>query len=431
MKKILTILAAFILVLAGCSNGSSDEAVDVTHEGDDVLTIWGFYEGAPKVAMDYYEQQTGKQVEYQTIGWGDYQTKLNTVLGTDDAPDLLMLERSFMGTYLGSDNILSMEDLLADDEQFQAYKDTTALATMGPGTVNDEVKAIGWENTAAAFFYRTDLASQCLDINSVEEMEAATKSWEDYETLYEKLQSSDDATCSNMAMFGYPDYKDGFLTEAGAYKFNEDGSYTITSAYGDALDTLKGIVDSGMVYSPDGDKTQITSANMDNKILGNISPAWGTQVILEYEQPGQWAVADTPLDFTAGGTYLAATPQADTAMVQEFLDMTFLNEEWLVNNMDTFGMVGNETIMNKYLETTSGENEYFGGQNTVEKFAQINDEITDYNPVSVYDSGLGTSLAEVYEGYVITGTIKSTDEAKEQLKSKLNGLYPELVVEIE
>lgn len=429
MKKLLTIMAAFILILAGCGNSAGSD--DVENVGDDVLTIWGFFEGAPKVAMDYYEEQTGNQVEYVTIGWEDYQTKLNTVLGTDDAPDLLMLERSFMGSYLGSENILSLEALLGDDEQFQAYKENTALATAGPGTLNDEVKAIGWENTAAAFFYRSDLAEQCLDIKSVDEMEAATQSWDDYETMYKDLQSSDDAACSGMTVLGYPDFKDGFLTEAGAYKFNDDGSYTISSAYGEALDSLKDIIASGLVYSPDSDKTQITAANSENKILGNISPAWGIQVALEYEQPGLWAVADTPLDFTAGGTYLAVTPQSDTAMVKEFLDMTFLNEEWLINNMDEFGMIGNETIMNKYLETTSAENEYFGGQNTVQKFSEINDAITDYDPVSIYDAGLGSSLGEIYQGYVVDGSISSLDDAKIQLQQKLNGLYPDLTVEIE
>lgn len=428
MKKIIGMLAVLTLVLAGCG---SNTAVDVNHEGDDVLTIWGFYEGAPKVAMDYYEAQTGNQVEYQTIGWDDYQTKLNTVLGTEDAPDLIMLERSFMGTYLGTDNIISLDDLLADDEQFQAYKDTTAVATMGPGVVDDKVKAIGWENTASAFFYRSDLASQCLDINSVEEMEAATQSFDDYVKLYDKMQSSSDETCNQMAMFGYPDYYDGFYAEAGAYKLNDDGSYTVSNAYGDALEELKELVDSGIVYSPDNDKTQVVSGNSKDMIMGTIAPAWGTQAVLEYDQPGQWAVADTPLDYTAGGTYLAATPNADMAMVKEFLDMTFLNEEWLIDNMDTFGMVGNETIMNKYLDTTSGENEYFGGENTVAKFAEINDGITDYDPVTVYDSGIGTSIDEVYEGYVLTGTIDSVEDAKQQLADKLTALYPTLEVNIE
>lgn len=428
MKKLLSVLVIAILALAGCGSSNND---DVENVGDEVLTIWGFYEGAPKVAMDYYAEQTGKEVVYETIGWADYQTKLNTVLGTSDAPDLLMLERSFMGSYLGTDNILSLESLLADDEQFGAYKSNTALATSGPGTVGDEVKAIGWENTASAFFYRSDLASTCLNINSVEEMEKATETFEGYNDLYKQLQESSDSACSQMAVFGYPDYKAGFFTQAGAYKLNDDGSYTITKEFGESLDTLKTLIDSGVVFSPDGDKTQIVSGNAEDKIIGNLSPAWGTQAVLEYEQPGLWAVADTPLDYTAGGTYLAATPQADTAMVEEFLGMTFLNEDWLVNNMDTFGMVGNETVMNKYLETTSGENEYFGGQNTVAKFAQINDSITDYTPVSVYDAGLGSSIDEVYQGYAVDGSIGSVEEAKQQLKEKINSLYPDLVVTIE
>lgn len=429
MKKLMSLLTIGILVLAGCSTGGSSGSVE--NVGDEVLTIWGFYEGAPKVAMDYYEQQTGKKVEYQTIGWDDYQTKLNTVLGTDDAPDMLMLERSFMGTYLTTENILPMETLLADDEQFKAYKENTAIATSGPGMVEDQVKAIGWENTASAFFYRSDLAKKCLSINSVEEMEAATETWDGYTQLYDKLKASDDATCSKMAMFGYSDLNDGFLNDAGAYKLEEDGSYLISKEYGKTLDTLKEIADTGMIYSPAREKTQVVSGNSKDLILGNISAAWATQAVLEYEQPGQWAVADTPLDFTAGGTFLAATPQADTAMVKEFLDMTFLNEEWLVNNMDTFGMVGNEKVMNQYLETTDGANEYFGGQNTVAKFAEINSNINDYTPVSVYDSGISTSLKEVYEAYVVTGTIKSADDAKVELQKKLQSLYPTLEVKIE
>lgn len=431
MKKFLGILSALIIILAGCSSSTGSSSDTADNVNDEVLTIWGFFEGAPKVAMDYYEEQTGKEVEYVTIGWEDYQTKLNTVLGTNDAPDLVMLERGFMGSYIGSDNILSLDELLADDDQFQAYKDTTAIATQGPGTVEDQIKAIGWENTASAFFYRSDLASQCLGINSVEDMEAATSDFDGYVDLYDQLQSSSDDECSKMSLFGYPDFYTGFYTEDGELKLNDDGTYTVSAEYGNTLDDLKSYVDSGMVYSPDGDKTQIVTGNSNNEILGSIGPAWRVQAITEYEQPGQWAIADTPLDYSAGGTYLAVTPQADTELVKEFLDMTFLNEEWLVNNMDTFGMVGNETIMNKYLETTSGENEYFGGQNTVEKFAQINDAITDYNPVTLYDSGITSSLDEVYTEYVVSGTVKTTDEAKELLKSKLNGLYPDLEVTIE
>lgn len=44
MKKLIMIFSVFILLLAGCGSGSVDS------EGDGVLTIWSFYEGAPKAA---------------------------------------------------------------------------------------------------------------------------------------------------------------------------------------------------------------------------------------------------------------------------------------------------------------------------------------------------------------------------------------------
>lgn len=425
MKKIVGILTALILVLAGCSSGTS---ADVSHEGDGKLTIWGFYEGAPKAALDYYAEQTGKDVEYQTVGWEDFQTKINTVIGTDDAPDILLLERSFMGNYVPSDNIISLDALMGDDEQFQAYKDTTAIATQGPGIVNDEVKAIGWENTASAFFYRSDLASQCLDINSVEEMEAATQSVDDYMKLYEELQASDDETCSSMALLSKPAFATGYLQTLGAYNFNDDGSYTVPADFADGLENLKTAMDSGMVYSPTADETQITAGTQKDAFLGNIIAAWATQDTILYDQPGQWAIADTPLDFTAGGSYIAVTTNADTDMVKEFLDMTFLNADWLVDNMETFGMVGNETIMNQYLENADGTNDYFGGENTVKKFAEINEGIDYYVPVTPYDSGLGGAIDEAWTGYAIDHTYSTPEEAIDAFVAEVNSLYPSLTV---
>ncbi len=427
MKKILGILTICVLALAGCGASTS---TDVEHTGDEVLTIWGFYEGAPKAALDYYAEQTGKEVDYQTIGWGDFQTKINTVIGTSDAPDILLLERSFMGTYIPSDNIISLDALMGDEDQFQAYKETTALATQGPGVINDEVKAIGWENTASAFFYRSDLASQCLNINSVEEMEAATQTIEDYTTLYEQLKASDDETCNSMALISKPAFATGYLQGLGAYTFNEDGSYTVPEGFAEALDFLKDIIDAKAVYSPTSDETQITAGTQNDAFLGNIIAAWATQDTILYDQPGQWAIADTPLDFTAGGSYIAVTTNADTEMVKEFLNMTFLNADWLVDNMETFGMVGNETIMNKYLETADGTNDYFGGQNTVEKFAQINDGIEYYVPVTQYDSGLGGAIDEAWSGYAIDQTYATPEDAINGLIQELNSLYPALEVDV-
>lgn len=428
MKKLLGIFTMLVFVLVGCGSNS---AVDLDHEGDNVLTVWGFYEGVPKQALDYYSEQTGQEVEYQAIGWDDYQTKLNTVMGTDDAPDMVLLERGFMGTYLGQENIVSLDDLLADDEQFATYKQNTALATAGPGIYNDVYKAIGWENTSSSFTYRADLADECLGIKSVEEMEAKISDLSGFEDIAKELKSSSNEACSSLALFSYPDYVAGLMSQADAYKLQEDGSYVITKEFGEALDIIKKLNDERLVYSPESDKTQVQNGYKNDAYLGCISLAWGVQSLYEYDDPGVWRIADSPLDFSAGGSYLAVTNNADMSLVKEFLDMTFLNEDWLLDNMESFGMIGNETLMNEYLENHESDNEYFGGQNSVEKIAEINNQITDYDPVTPYDSGIGSSIDEVVADYTINGTTKTIDEAKEQLKQKINGIYPDLVITIE
>ncbi len=426
MRKLISVLALGILLLTGC--GASGSSASVEHEGDGVLTIWGFFEGAPKAALDYYAEQTGQPVEYQSIGWGDFQTKINTVIGTEDAPDILLLERSFMGNYIPQESIISLDDLMGDSEKFQSYKDTTAIATQGPGIINDEVKAIGWENTASAFFYRSDLAEQCLGITTPEEMEAATQDIDGYKTIYADLQNSSDETCSKMTLLSMASFATGYLQTLGLYNINNDGTYEIPAEFTEGLDFLKEVFDSGAVYSPTSDTTQVTAGTQNDAFLGNIIAAWATQDIMLYDQPGQWAVADTPIDFTAGGSYIAVTDNADTEMVKEFLEMTFLDEQWLVDNMELFGMVGNETIMNKYLENVDGSNEYFSGQNTVAKFAEINDGIDTYVPVTQYDNGVGSAIDKAWTGYAIDKTYKTTDEAIEAFKEEVLSLYPGMTI---
>lgn len=429
MRKFIGILSALVIILAGCSSSTTTDA----DTGDGKLVIWSFFEGPPKMALDEFEEATGSEVEFVTIGYGDFQTKLNTVIGTEDQPDIVALERGFVGTYLNSENFMNLEDIEGvDQDKLSAYQENTSVPTAGPGIVDGKVKALSYGVNSSAFFYRSDLASQCLNINSVEEMEAATKTLDDYYKLNDELKASDDATCSKMSLFSSPDYYTGLIQQAGMYSVDtENNIYTISSDFADILNVIKDNNENGLVYSPQDDKTQITSGNSSDAILGNLSLAWATQVAEEYDQPGKWAIADTPLDFSAGGTYLAVTNTADQDLVSEYLNMTFLNEDWYIDNMDTFNIVGNEEIMNKYFEDHDGSNDYYGGQNSALKLVEIDQEVETYDEPTIYDSGIGTAIDEVITGYTVDGTIKTTDDAIQQLSDKITSTYPDLTVEIE
>lgn len=319
-----------------------------------------------------------------------------------------------------------------DQDKLSTIQADLSKGISGPGYVNDEMKGISWGVTSSAFFYRSDLASQCLDINSVEEMEAATQNIEDYATLYDKLQSSSDETCSSMSLLSYPDYQSGLIQQLGMFSADiENSTYIIPAEFADVLDIIKTNNEDGLVFSPQGDKTQIITANQNDQALGYVQAAWATQVAEEYEQPGKWAIAATPLKYTAGGTYLAVSSSADQDLVSEFLNMTFLDEDWYIDNMDLFGMVPNETVMNKYFENHDGSNDYYSGQNVAQKLVEIGGGVEDYDLATPYDSGISTSITEVITAYAIDGTVGTTDEAIQMLSDKISTLYPDLTVEVE
>ncbi len=426
MKKLLSLLTFAILVLAGC--GSS-----ATGEGDDVLTIMSYYEATPKYAADYYEQMTGQKVEFVTVGYEDYQTKLNTVLGTSDAPDIVFFDQPFLGSYIYSDNMVAFEDVFEDQTLLDDYKANVNQGAIGPGTVDGKTKAIGWEVSPASFYYRKDLAQQCLGINSVEEMEAATTSMDDLYGLYDQLQASSDEACSSLSMFSYPDYEFGLLDAIDMYNIDaENKQYVIPSEFDAVLDEIKENNSNGFVYSPNADNSQVNAGISQDKIFGNIAPSWATESIREYLQDNKWAIADAPLDYATVGTTVGITANADYDMVEEFFDTTFFNPDWYLNDVSNFSLVANDKIMDQIIEANGDQgDDYFGGVNVQEKFSEINEGIDGYNPVSPYDIGLKTSIDEVIDAYAINNTISTTQEAKEMLKEKMNTLYPDLDVVIE
>lgn len=427
MKKVFLAILVLLTLLA-CGKKEETTTVETPKTGDGKLVIWGFFEGMPKQALDEWAKATGKQVEYQTIGWGDYQTKLNTVLGTPDAPDMVLLERSFMGQFLPTDNFLTISDLWKDKVEMQNYLKNTDKGVLGQVSPNGAVKAVGWENTSGAFYYRKDLAEKVLGVKTPEEMEALIPTQE----AFVKLMSEFEKKVPKTKFLTRNALSTIELSVSGAFNVAQDGSYVITKRIQEGFKNIKNYYTMNNFYTPSYDKTSILNGAKDDKFFGALEPAWAVQDIKEWNQKGLWQIANSPFKWTAGGTFMAVTTNADQDLAWDFLSKTFLNEEWLVKNMEGFGMIANSKLMGDYI-TKSGTagNEYFGGQNTIKKFADISASITQVIPCTPYDSGLGTALGDIVNGLTVDSTIKDEVEATTKLKEALNLLYPDLKVTIE
>lgn len=418
MKKAFTICLSLLLILGLSACGSKQKGND-----ENKLTIWGFYEAMPKEAADYFGENNDVEIDYQTIGWGDYQTKLDTVLGTDDAPDLLILDNSFIGKYIQHEGILNLEEAFSDKEEMKGYIENTLPSTKGPGMFDGKAVAVGWESTVGAFYYRSDLAEQHLDIKTVEEMEERLSTPESLIQLQKDLDESG----SGLKLIG--DMKDTVAAIVSPKEPYVNGDeFILTDEVTDNLTFIKTLEDSKIYYTKDDRTAQINGALTD-KYLGDIAPAWAVQAVSEYEQPGQWAIAKTPFKYTSGGSFWAMTTNANKELAWDFLSSTFINEEWLLDNLENFGSIGNEKVTLEYIEkNTDLGSEYYSGQNITKKFLEIAQDTPAPGQTSAYDSGIIDSINKGIDSYVFEKTTTTEKETIEQIITDIENLYPDLQI---
>lgn len=418
--------AALALSLTAC--GSADSS-DGGKNANGALDVWGFFELAPQ-AWEEFTEATGIKVNYSTVPWGDYQVKLNTVLGTKDQPDIVLLERSFVGKYLTTDYFLDIEAEYGDDPAVIQYLQDTNAGTKDPATVDGSLKGVGWESGAGVYYYRQDLAEKCLGITTVEEMEAAIETEEKFATLQAELNKS---SCSGIKTIA--DINDYYGAQYGSTWTTPvvtGKTLTVPKSYRAAAEAVKTAwLDTKIAYTQNDRTAQINGA-LSDAYLGTVSPSWGVQAISEYGQDGLWRIALSPFKYTSGGTWMGITNDGDTDIAMDFMKMTFMNQDWLVNNMSTFGSVGNKAVMDKYIASgVDNTNPSFGNQNIIAKLAEADARVEKVQPATQYDAGVSAAMDNFVNGFIIDGTFKTYDDAMASFVVEMGTIYPELTVVIE
>ena len=65
-----------------------------------------------KTALDAYAQKTGIQIAAESLGWGDYWTKLGTQTAGGNAPDLIQMDYRYIFEYARRDTLLALEKVM-------------------------------------------------------------------------------------------------------------------------------------------------------------------------------------------------------------------------------------------------------------------------------------------------------------------------------
>ncbi len=171
MKKIISILAVLVLILAGCSSGQEDNKIVVWAMGEEGNRL-------PSLTKEY-EEKTGVEVEVVAIPWDQAYEKLTTAVASKSGPDVIQMGTSWIPEF---GNAGALSDLSEYIEKYEGFNSNLYFeGSQETMEINDKVVAIPWYVDTRVLYYRKDI------INDVCGLEVAPQTWDEMLSCSEKL----------------------------------------------------------------------------------------------------------------------------------------------------------------------------------------------------------------------------------------------------
>lgn len=134
------------------------------------LCIWSFNDETKTMAIVFEKYNPDENVTYVEIPMLDseYQNSVIAAANTDDCPDVIVLDSSFVKQFVDSDMLLDLSDLKYITDNLETYSNTIE---MGTNFDSGEVRADSYQNTAGAVFYRRSLAKEYFGTDDPEKIQ--------------------------------------------------------------------------------------------------------------------------------------------------------------------------------------------------------------------------------------------------------------------
>lgn len=364
-RKIYTLLRLILIAsfaLAACSPAvatevaatdapaNTTEATDAPAESTGektVLKVWSFTNeiNTMAVAFEGANPNVDVDVQYTMIPMtnGEYQTKLKAALGTADAPDVIALEAAFVKEYVESNDILAdITDLLPLAEAAKTYP-----SVLGVGTDNGVLKALSYQATPGALFYRRSLAKEYFGTDDPTEIQALLSDLDKFTAAAAVVKEKSGGNTYMVGSSG--DFQNPFFANR-AQPWVVDGALVVDPMVEKYVETAKLFRDNGYEAQASqwgegwfaGMNGSLVDANGTAKeVFSYFLPTWGLPYVLApnsksadgtHDTSGDWAVIPGPLPYQWGGTWVGVvkgTPNEELA--KEFVRFVSLDEENLTN----------------------------------------------------------------------------------------------------
>jgi hypothetical protein len=177
----------------------ADAAAAPADSGKTVLDVWSFTNEINTMAIAFEAKHPDVDIKYTMIPMtnGEFQTKLKAALGTADAPDVMALEAAFVKSYVESDILADLSDLMPAAEAANTYPFVTDV-----GSNDGVIKAFAYQATPGALFYRRSLAKEYFGTDDPTEIQALLSDMDKYTAAAEVVKEKSDGNTFMVASSG-------------------------------------------------------------------------------------------------------------------------------------------------------------------------------------------------------------------------------------
>ncbi|WP_080146779.1 sugar ABC transporter substrate-binding protein [Marinilactibacillus piezotolerans] len=147
-------------LLAACGNGGDGGDEGASEGGSDTLSVWVMGDGNESVQpiFDAYTEETGVEVNLQSIPWSAVHDRLLTAVASGEGPDVVQMGSTYMAEFVDAGALMDIseyiesEEALSPDNFFEGNVATTMF--------EDNYYAVPWYTETRALYYRTDLLEE-------------------------------------------------------------------------------------------------------------------------------------------------------------------------------------------------------------------------------------------------------------------------------
>lgn len=346
MLLLATLLSACAAPAAPAAEAPADAAAEApaAADGKTVLNVWSFTNEINTMAIAYEGKNPDVDVVYTMISMtnGEYQTKLKAALGTADAPDVIALEAAFVKSYVESDILADLGELLPVAEENQTYNFVTDV-----GTHDGVTKAFAYQATPGALFYRRSLATEYFGTDDPAAMQELLADMDKYIAAAEVVKEKSGGNTFMVASSG--DFQNPYFANR-AQPWVVDGKLVVDPMAEQWIATAKLFRENG--YEAQAQQWQegwfagmndslVDAEGNAKQVFSYFLPTWGLPYVLapnakaadgSSDTSGDWGVITGPLPYQWGGTWLGVvegTENHDLAV--DFIRFATLDQENLKN----------------------------------------------------------------------------------------------------